>query len=76
MQEQISKSSFKAHALEIMRQIEESGEAVVITSHGQPCLVLQKYQPTEENPLQLLRASVLSYENPTGPVADDDWQSA
>lgn len=76
MEAQISKSSFKTHALEIMRQIEESGEAVVITSHGQPCLVLQRYQARNENPLELLRASVLAFEEPTEPVADDEWNDA
>ena len=34
----ISKSNFKAKALEIFRQVEASGEPVVITDHGEPKL--------------------------------------
>ena len=31
---QVSKTQFKAHALALFREIEASGEAVVITDHG------------------------------------------
>ena len=34
----VSKSQFKAHALELFRQIEASGEPLVITDHGRPTL--------------------------------------
>ena len=33
-----SKSEFKAKALEVLRAIEKSGEARVITDHGKPTL--------------------------------------
>ena len=34
--EPISKSEFKAKALEVLRAIEKSGEARIITDHGKP----------------------------------------
>lgn len=36
MAEQVSKSQFKDKALELFRQIESSGKAVVVTDHGKP----------------------------------------
>jgi len=34
----ISKSRFKANALEIFRTIEQTGEPVIVTDHGRPSL--------------------------------------
>ncbi|OZI30309.1 prevent-host-death protein [Bordetella genomosp. 10] len=72
----ISKTHFKAHALEIFRQVEASGEAVVITDHGHPTLEIRPYQPAQENALDLLRSSVLRYDDPFAPVGEDDWEAA
>jgi len=74
MRIQVSKSQFKAKALEFFRQIETSGEPIVITDHGQPKLDVRPYKPTTRNPLDILRGSVLRYDNPTAPVAEEDWQ--
>jgi antitoxin (DNA-binding transcriptional repressor) of toxin-antitoxin stability system len=74
MKKQISKSAFKAQALEIMRGVEESGEEYVITAHGKKTLVLKPYQDHEISPRQKLKGSVLSYDEPFSPVAEDDWE--
>lgn len=37
----ISKSKLKAHMLQVFRQIEESGEEVVVTDRGRPVLRIQ-----------------------------------
>lgn len=71
---QVSKSRFKAKALEFFRQVETSGEPVVVTDHGQPKLEVRPYKPLTRNPLDVLRGSVLRYDNPTAPVAEDDWE--
>jgi hypothetical protein len=34
----VSKSEFKAKALEFFRQIESSGESMIVTDHGKPAL--------------------------------------
>jgi len=72
---QVSKSQFKAKALEFFRQVETSGEPVVVTDHGQPKLEVRPYKPDTRNPLDVLRGSVLRYDNPTAPVAEDDWEA-
>jgi predicted nicotinamide N-methyase len=75
MSNQVSKSQFKAKALEFFRRIETSGEAVVITDHGQPTLEVRRYQPPTRNPLDVLRGSVLRYDAPTEPVGVEDWDA-
>ena len=75
MSVQVSKSQFKAKALEFFRQIETSGEPVVVTDRGQPKLEIRPYKPHTRTPLDVLRGSVLRYDNPTAPVAEDDWEA-
>ncbi|GHT93714.1 hypothetical protein FACS1894116_06320 [Betaproteobacteria bacterium] len=72
---QVSKSEFKAKALEFFRQIEFSGNSVIVTDHGKPALEVRRYQDIERSPLDILRGSVLRYDDPTEPVADD-WDAA
>lgn len=71
---QVSKSRFKAHALELFRQVEASGEPLVITDHGRPCLEVRPYRPQTDDPLERLRGSVLRFEDPFEPVAAGDWE--
>jgi antitoxin (DNA-binding transcriptional repressor) of toxin-antitoxin stability system len=73
---QVSKSEFKAKALEFFRQIEASGESVIVTDHGKPALEVRPYRSIDRDPLDVLRGSVVRYEDPTEPVADDDWEAA
>lgn len=72
---QVSKSRFKAKALEFFRQIETSGEPVVVTDKGRPTLEVRPYKPLSRPPLEVLRGSVLRYDNPTAPVAEGDWEA-
>lgn len=73
---QVSKSQFKAKALEFFRQIEANGESVVVTDHGLPKLEVRPYkQPVPHSPLERLRGSVLRYDQPSLPVAEDDWEA-
>lgn len=72
---QVSKSQFKAKALEFFRLVEASGEPVIITDHGQPKLEVRPYSSRQRNPLEVLRGSVLRYSQPTEPVADNDWET-
>ncbi|MBM5810127.1 MAG: type II toxin-antitoxin system Phd/YefM family antitoxin [Cyanobacteria bacterium M_surface_9_m1_291] len=75
---QVSKSQCKARALALFRQIEATGEPVVITDQGRPALEVRPYRPTpseQTDPLQMLRGSVLRYDDPFAPVAEGDWDS-
>lgn len=73
---QISKSEFKSKALEFFRQVEASGESVIVTDHGKPTLEVRPYRGTERKPLDILSDSVVRYIDPTEPVAQDDWELA
>ena len=73
---QVSKSEFKAKALEYFRQVEASGQSVIVTDHGKPVLEVRPYRGIERNPLDVLRGSVVRYTKPTEPIAADDWEAA
>lgn len=70
---EISKSKFKAKSLEYFRNVQETGEPVVITEYGKPVLKIMPYTPDPEILLKDLRGSVLSYDQPLEPVAVEDW---
>ncbi|KAF3997180.1 type II toxin-antitoxin system Phd/YefM family antitoxin [Glaciimonas immobilis] len=72
----VSKSQFKSRALEFFRQIETSGESLIVTDHGKPTLEVRPYRNTARKPLDILRGSVVRYDNPTDPVAEDAWEAA
>lgn len=74
--ELISKTEFKAHALEVLRDIEQSGKPRVITDRGKPTLEIRKLRQQEIAPLEVLKGTVVKYAAATEPVADDDWESA
>ncbi len=71
----ISKTEFKAHALEVMREIERSGNSRIITDRGKPTLEIRKLRQREIEPLELLKGTVIKYAAATEPVADDDWEN-
>jgi prevent-host-death family protein len=74
--QQLSKSEFKAHALEVLRTIERSGQPVIITDRGRPTIEIRKVRQQQPTPLELLKGSVIKYQAATDPVAIDDWENA
>lgn len=72
---EISKSQFKAKALEILREVEATGEPVLVTDHGKPTIEVRRYRSRERSPLELLRGSVVDYLDPTEPVGEQDWNA-
>lgn len=72
MQEQVSKSQFKAKALELFRKVESSGDVVIVTDHGKPTIEVRRYRQNERSPLEILKGSVIEYTQPTEPVGEDD----
>lgn len=73
---QVSKSQFKARALEFFRRVESTGESVIITDHGIPTLEIKPFKQTNADPFDVLRDTVLRYDAPTDPVGEDDWDAA
>jgi antitoxin (DNA-binding transcriptional repressor) of toxin-antitoxin stability system len=76
MKKKVSKSVFKARALELRREVESSGESLILTDHGRPVLEVRPYEDKETDPLDTLQHSVVRNERPTDPIADDEWESA
>ena len=72
----VSKSRFKAHALEYFRQVQSTGKPLVITDRGTPVLQLIPYSEDATAGLRVLRDTVLKYRAPLKPVAEEDWESA
>lgn len=75
MSKTVSKSKFKPRVLEYLRQVERTGEAIVITDRGRPVARVEPYRSGAEI-LAQLRGVVLRYDEPTEPVALDDWEAA
>jgi hypothetical protein len=59
MEKRVSKAIFKSRACELFRQVEMLGETVVVTDRGQPTIEIRPYRNKQENPLELLRASIV-----------------
>jgi prevent-host-death family protein len=74
MTKTVSKSQFKPKALAYLREVEETGEALVITDHGRPVVRIAPYAPAAAT-LERLRGCVIRYDHPTEPVALEDWEA-
>lgn len=72
---EVSKSEFKAKALEILRRVEATGEPVLVTDHGKPTIEVRRHRSHARSPLDLLRGSVVDYLDPTEPVGEQDWEA-
>lgn len=72
MTNRVSKSQFKAKALELMRQVEASGEPLIVTDHGKPALEVRPVKQDKVDPFEILKGSVLWYERPFDPAVDED----
>jgi len=71
----VSKSAFKAKALEYFRDVEHSGKELVITDHGKPVLKIVPYDFNSLEDLKALRGTVLRYDDPLEPVGAEDWEA-
>jgi len=71
----VSKSQLKAKALGYFRQVEKTGRELIVTDRGRPVLKIVPYHGEVGAALRALKGSVLQYDEPTEPVALDDWES-
>lgn len=75
LSEEVSKSQFKARALEYFRQVEVSGEAVIVTDRGRPVIEVRRYKADQRPPLERLRGSVIELGAPFEPVGEENWEA-
>jgi prevent-host-death family protein len=71
----VSKSRFKARALEYFRAVENTRKPVIITDRGKPVLKVVPFSEDPEDVLQDLRGTLIKYKDPTKPVGDADWEA-
>lgn len=72
----ITVTDFKAHCLELLRRVEEGGEAIEITRHGQVVarVVAAPQSPSAVKPWERLRGSgVLKARPEESVLASDDF---
>jgi prevent-host-death family protein len=73
MAKHVSKSAFEAKALAYLRDVEDTGETLVVTDRGRPVVRIEPYAPMDDV-LERLRGCVVRYDDPTEPVATDEWE--
>ncbi|MBT9582924.1 type II toxin-antitoxin system prevent-host-death family antitoxin [bacterium] len=72
MEKFISKSQFKARALEYFRMV-QAGDTVVVTDRGKPVARVLPFLESAAQTLEQLRGSVLRYSDPMEPVGQEEW---
>lgn len=72
MQQLISKSQFKAQALEYLRTVEKKKEPIIITHGGKPVVQITPYK--NKDILKTLRGTLIFYKDPDKPVGGKDWE--
>ena len=75
MSQTVSKSRFKAHALQLFREVERTGGEIIITDRGRPVLKIVPYAAEPARLLSELRETVVRYDEPEEPVAPDAWEA-
>lgn len=76
MTEHVSKSQFKAKALEYFRKVETNGKPIIVTDHGKPTLEIRPVlEKDKRDPLEILKGSVTWHDHSTDPVDVDDWEA-
>ena len=71
----ISKSKLKTHMLRIFRELEQSGEEVIVTDRGNPVLRISPYKQkrTVRELCADVQGKVIFHEDPDTPTTDE-WQ--
>jgi prevent-host-death family protein len=75
-EQMISKSKFKARALEYFREVERTGRPLIVTDHGRPVLKIVPYREDPAAVLGELKDTVVRYDAPTEPVSEEDWEAS
>lgn len=74
MTKRISKSEFKPRMLALLRDVEATGEPLIVTDHGKPVVRIEPYVEGDDL-LATLRGCVLRYDDPTEPVDPQAWEA-
>ena len=75
MPQNVSKSRFKAKALQYFREVEETRKEMIVTDRGRPVVRIVPYTEKPAAVFQELHASVLAYDRPCEPIGIEDWEA-
>ena len=69
----ISKSKLKTHMLQVFRQIEQTGEEVIVTDNNRPVLRIQPIarKPSVDEMFSSYRGKIVWREDPDTPTIDE-----
>ena len=70
----VSKSKFKARALEYLRHVESTRTPLIITDRGKPVVKIVPYAERASESPENLRNTLVKYDHPTDPVSIEDWE--
>ena len=75
MESPVSKSQFKAQALQYLRAVEKNKKPLILTHNGKPVIKIVPYKENPQAILKSLRDTLLFYKNPTEPIGVEDWEA-
>ena len=75
MTETVSKSAFKAKALEYFRKVERTGQELIVSDNGRPVVKVVPYSADPAEAFESLRGSLVRYDDPTEPVDAASWEA-
>ena len=70
----LTKTTFKAHALEHLRNVQANKRPLIILDRGKPVLKVIPYAEDMDAELGKFRNLLIRYDDPTAPVGLADWQ--
>lgn len=71
----VSKSEFKPRVFEYLREVEKRGEPLQITDHGRPAVIVLPADSHADDAAGSLEGTIQSYQDPTAPVGEQDWDA-
>lgn len=71
----VSKSQLKSQLLEYLRKVEKDKNPLIVTHEGRPVVKITPYSDSNQEILDSLKNSVISYLDPSEPVGLEDWEA-
>jgi len=71
---EVSKTEFKAKALQLLRIVEETGGTLLVSDRGKPTIEVRPFRGEIRDTHEMLKASVMTYEAPCEPV-EVGWEA-
>jgi len=69
----LTKTTFKAQALEHLRRVQATKRPLILLERGRPVLKVVPYAEDMEAELTKFRDLLIRYDDPTAPVGLTDW---